>query len=171
MKKTCQSLSLCVVAMLLTGTTIAQAEKSKSTAAFEQLSSLVGEWKGVQDGIDITLTYTLTAEGSTLMEEFRPATGGVMMTMFSVDGDHLVATHYCSAGNQPQMVTETIAEPQNKTLVFSLVRVTGMKTPEDWHNTGLEVLLEDNDHLTQKWTYLYKGKTGTAIFHFTRKHA
>jgi hypothetical protein len=44
-----------------------------------------------------------------------------------------------------------------------------MKTPEDWHNTGLEVLLEDTDHLAQKWTYLYKGKTGTTIFHFTRK--
>jgi len=155
---------------VLIGTTIAQAEKSKSTAAFEQLSSLVGVWKGVQDGIDITLTYTLTADGSTLMEEFRPAKGAVMMTMFSVDGDHLVATHYCSAGNQPQMVTETIAELQNKVLVFSLVRVTGMKTPEDWHNTGLEILLED-DHLTQKWTYLYKGKTGTTIFHFTRKQA
>jgi hypothetical protein len=24
--------------------------------------------------------------------------------------------------------------------VFSLVRVTGMATPEDWHNTGLEVM-------------------------------
>ncbi len=93
------------------------------------------------------------------------------MTMFSVDGDHLIATHYCAAGNQPQMLTETITEPQNKSLVFSLVRVTGMKTPEDWHNTGLEVLLEDKDHLAQKWTYLYKGKTGTTNFHFTRKQA
>ncbi len=169
MKRTCQSLGLCVAAILLIGTTIAQAEKSKSTAAFEQLSSLVGEWKGGQDGIDITLTYTLTADGSILMEEFRPAKGGVMMTMFSMDGDHLMATHYCSAGNQPQMVTETIEEPQKKALVFSLIRVTGMTTPEDWHNTGLEIMLEDKDHLTQKWTYLYKGKTGTTIFHFTRK--
>jgi hypothetical protein len=171
MKRICQSLSLCVLAIVLMGATIAHAEKSNSTTAFEQLSSLVGEWNGVQDGIDITLTYTLTADGSTLMEEFRPAKGPVMITMFSVDGDHLIATHYCSAGNQPQMVTETIAEPQNKTLVFSLVRVTGMTTPEDWHNTGLEVQLEDNDHLTQKWTYLYKGKAGTTIFHFTRKQA
>jgi hypothetical protein len=171
MKRACHSLSLCIVAIVLIGTAIAQTEKSNSTVAFEQLSSLVGEWKGVQDGIDITLIYTLTADGSTLMEEFRPVKGPVMMTMFTVDGDHLIATHYCSAGNQPQMVTETISEPQNKALVFSLVRVTGMKTPEDWHNTGLEVLLEDNDHLTQKWTYLYKGKTGTTIFHFTRKQA
>jgi len=23
--------------------------------------------------------------------------------------------------------------------------------------------------MTQRWTYLYKGKTGTTIFHYTRK--
>ncbi len=157
--------------MLLVGTAVSQAEETKSTAAFKRLSSLVGQWKGVQDGIDITLTYTLTADGSALMEEFRPAKGGVMITMFSVDGDHLIATHYCSAGNQPQMATEAIVEPQPKALVFSLVRVTGMKTSDDWHNTGLEVVLDDNDHLTQNWTYLYKGKTGATTFHFTRKQA
>ncbi len=169
MKTTRQSVSLCIAAIALIGPTTTQAQQSNSTAAFEQLSSLVGEWEGAQDGIDITVTYTLTADGSTLMEEFRPAKGGVMMTMFSVDGDHMIATHYCAAGNQPQMTTGTITEPQNRVLVFSLVRVTGMKTPEDWHNTGVEVLLEDKDHLAQKWTYLYKGKTGVTNFHFTRK--
>ncbi len=153
------------------GMTTPQAEKSKSTAAFEQLSSLVGEWKGVQDGIEIKLTYTLTADGSALMEEFRPDKGPAMISMFSVDGDHLIATHYCSAGNQPQMITKAIREPPDKPLVFSLLRVTGLRTPEDWHNTGLEILLDDKDHLTQKWTYLYKGKPGTNTFHFTRKPA
>jgi hypothetical protein len=161
---------LCVAAILWMATTIAHAEDSKSQSAFQQLSTLVGEWKGVQDGVDITLTYSLTAAGSALMEEFRPTTGGVMITMFTVDGDHLIATHYCPAGNQPHMVTAAITDPHDKTLVFSLDHVTGMKTPDDWHNTGVEVLLEDKDHLTQKWTYMYKGKAGTTIFHFTRKH-
>ena len=170
MNRICRSLNLCVVLIvLLMGTTIAHADKSNSAAAFEHLSSLVGEWKGIQDGIDITLTYTLTADGSTLMEEFRPAKGPVMITMFTVDGDHMIATHYCAAGNQPQMVTETISELQNQTLVFSLLRVTGMTTPEDFHNTGLEVQLEDQNHFSQKWTYQYKGETGTNILHFTRK--
>lgn len=171
MKRMHQYMVVWVVVMLLLGTGVSQAEKSKSTAAFERLSSLVGKWQGVQEGIDITLTYTLTADGSTLMEEFRPAKGPVMMTMFSVDGDHLIATHYCSAGNQPQMATAAIVEPQRKVLVFSLVRVTGMKTTDDWHNTGLEVVLDDKDHLTQNWTYLYKRKTGMTTFHFTRKQA
>jgi len=145
-----------------------QASGPHSAAAFQQLAALVGEWKGVQGGTEIKVTYTLTANGSALMEEFRPVNNPVMITMFTVDGDHLLATHYCSAGNQPQMTTQAITQPSWKSLAFSLVRVTGMATPEDWHNTGLAVTLEDKQHLTQEWSYEYKGKRGTTVFHFTR---
>jgi hypothetical protein len=66
------------------------------------------------------------------------------------------------------MVTTTITEPLAKSLTFSLSHVTGMKTPGDWHNTGLTVTLEDTQHLTQVWTYEYNGKKGTNTFRFTR---
>ncbi len=102
------------------------------------------------------------------MEEFRPKNGPMMVTLFSVDGDHLIATHYCSARNQPQMATAAITEPQAKSLAFSLIRVTGLKSPDDWHNTGLVVTLDDSDHFTQEWTYRQKSSTGKNVFHFTR---
>ena len=87
--------------------------------------------------------------------------------MFTLDGDHLIATHYCSARNQPQMETPAITDVQ-KPLTFSLVGVTGLKSPDDFHNTGLKMIQEDNDHLTQEWLYQLKGKIGKNIFHFTR---
>lgn len=37
----------------------------------------------------------------------------------------------CGVGNQPQMITNPIQEPKSNPLVFSLLRVTGMKTPGD----------------------------------------
>jgi hypothetical protein len=141
---------------------------SESEAAFKQLASLVGEWQAIQDGVPIKETYTVTANGTALMSETKPANSPAMITMFTVDGDHLIATHYCVAGNQPQMVTGVPGDLENG-VTFSLERVTGMKTPDDWHNTGLTVTLDDKDHMTQRWTYLYKGKTGTAIFHYARK--
>ena len=143
------------------------ADKIKSEEAFDRLASLKGEWKGEINGVNTTLIYTLTANGSALMEKCRPGKGPEMITMFTVDGDHLIATHYCSAKNQPQMATSTITDAQ-KPLAFSLVRVTGLKSADDWHNTGLTVILEDNDQLTQEWSYQLKGKTGKNIFHFTR---
>ena len=171
MNKNLQPLTLIVVLILLAtiGTSAARAvERSGSMDAFQQLVTLVGEWKGEKSGTEIKLIYTLTADGSALMEEFRPDKGPAMITMFTVDGDHLLATHYCSAGNQPNMATAPITDPQTKRIVFSLVRVTGLKTPDDWHNTGLTVILEDRNHLTQEWTYLYKGETGKTVFHFAR---
>jgi hypothetical protein len=159
------------VLVMLTGLSnkvIAQPQSS-SAAAFKQLASLAGEWEGLQDTVPIKVTYTLTADGSALMMQEHPGNSPVMITMFTVDGDRLIATHYCSTGNQPQMVTNALGDLNKEGVTFSLVRVTGMKTPDDWHNTGLTVTQDDSDHLTQRWTYLYKGKTGTAAFHYARR--
>jgi hypothetical protein len=154
-------------ALIIVSTTLFAADKTKSEEAFDRLASLRGEWTGQNDGVKATLIYTLTANGSALMEQCRPEKGPEMITMFTVDGDHLIATHYCSARNQPQMATPAITGAQ-KPLAFSLVRVTGLKSTDAWHNTGLTVIQQDNDHLTQEWTYESKGKTGKNIFHFTR---
>jgi hypothetical protein len=156
-----------VGASVLPGQTRPQ-ERTKSKAAFEQLSSLVGNWDAVQDGVPVEETYTLTANGTALMAETKPANSPAMITMFTVDGDHMIATHYCVTGNQPYMVARVPGDLE-KGMTFSLKRVTGMKTPADWHNTGLTVTLDDKDHMTQRWTYLYKGKAGTTVFHYTRR--
>ncbi|HEV2297891.1 MAG TPA: hypothetical protein VGR72_05185 [Candidatus Acidoferrales bacterium] len=170
-KRTYLLMGVCLAAILLLGTNAHAQESKDADAAFARLSSLVGEWTGVEFGQDVIVTYRLIGNGSTLMEETRLAKGPdtqTMMTMFSVDGDHLIATHYCDAQNQPQMATKTITDPSMKSLVFSFVRVTGMKAPGDYHNTGVEVILEDKDHQTQKWASLTDGKTGTNVFHLKR---
>jgi hypothetical protein len=168
MKRMWNSLFRSVALMPLVVSTVAvAADKTKSEQAFDRLTSLQGEWEGEQRGIKIKVNYTLTANGSALMEQFRPESGPVMITMFTVDGDHLIATHYCSVKNQPQMVTPAITDVQ-KPLVFTLDRITGLKSPDDWHNTGLTVIQEDKDHLVQEWTYESKGKTGKTFFHYKR---
>src|SRR5437870_1814383 len=77
------------------------ADKTKSEEAFDRLTSLKGEWKGEQKGVKISVIYTLTAHGSALTEEILPDSGPVMITTFTVDVDRLIATHSCSAKNQP----------------------------------------------------------------------
>jgi len=160
-----RSVSYFVVLLGASGALAAQ--QPSSTAAFERLTSLVGQWKGSFGGTEITLTYNVTANGSALMEVSK--SDQVMITMFTVDGDRLIATHYCSARNQPQMQTAPLSGAPTSQLAFALERVTGMRTPDDWHNTGLVMILEDKDHLTQEWTYQMKGQTGKNVFHFTRE--
>jgi len=169
MSMTLRRVMIGMVAVLTIGASARGEESSKPRLAFERLvASLTGQWKGVADGTEFEVAYTVTANGSVLMEEFRPKDGPTMMTMFSVDGDRLLATHYCAAKNQPQMATEPIADPQARSVGFSLLRVTGLTSPGAWHNTGLVLTIEDQDHVTQEWTYLSDGKSGKNSFHLTR---
>ena len=54
-------------------------------------------------------------------------------------------TNHSEREHQPQMVTGTIGDLEKQGVTFSLVRVTGMKTPDAWHNTGLTVTQDDKD--------------------------
>ena len=80
--------SVSIIAVVLAASAPA-ADKTNSEEAFDRLASLQGEWQGIADGVNTTLIYTLTANGSTLMEQCRPEKGHEMITMFTVDGDHL----------------------------------------------------------------------------------
>src|SRR5439155_27176041 len=131
MKRTAVS-GLVGMALFVAASAAFAADKTRSAEAFDRLSSLKGEWKGEIKCIDTTLIYTVTANSCALMEQCRPGQGPKMITMFTVDGDHLIATHYCSAKNQSQMATPSITDAQRR-LAFSVVRVTGRKSPDVWH--------------------------------------
>ncbi|HWZ96784.1 MAG TPA: hypothetical protein VN025_03415 [Candidatus Dormibacteraeota bacterium] len=143
-------------------------EKAKSAAAFERLISLVGEWEGTNSSGQVKATYTLVSGGTALMERLQSGNEPEMLTLYTLDGDHLNVTHYCSSGNQPQMKTAAITE-LNGSLTFKMFQVTGMKSPDEAHMTGLVVTMPDRDHFTQQWTYLERGKTQSDLFKFTRK--
>jgi hypothetical protein len=160
---------LLTLAVLISATSRMSAnEKTTGVLAFDQLKTLVGEWEGKNEGGPVKITYTLVSGGTALMERMQPATEAEMITMYSADGDKIVVTHYCSEGNQPSMKTETLKATANK-YSFSLVSVSGLKSPDAGHMTGLVLTLLDKDHLKQEWTYTDKGKTSTNSFEFRRK--
>src|SRR5207247_2178555 len=60
-----------------------------------------------------------------------------------------------------------IADGVNTTLIDTLT-ANGLTATEDLPTTGLTLIDEDHDRLTQEWAYQHKGKTGKNIFRFTR---
>lgn len=147
----------------------ARANNSGAEAsAFDQLKTLVGEWEGTSREGPVKITYTLVSNSSALMERMQRGGEPEMITMYSADGDHILVTHYCSAGNQPQMKSETM-KPKAQKYSFSLVRVSGLKTEAEGHMIGLVLTILDKDHLTQEWKYQEKGKTGVDLFEYKRK--
>jgi hypothetical protein len=169
----CRRLSLIPV-LLLTAAYCLPAQTmspSPSNASFEQLKSLAGNWQGKdQHGNVVHLTFELVSGGSVVMERHDSGNGAEMISMYSAEGNHILLTHYCSAGNQPTLESQVIPGGGNKHLDFSFVRASGLKTPEDGHMVGLSITFEDKDHLTQIWNYSDHGKKDTDLFTFTRTH-
>src|SRR5437762_9905974 len=104
--------SVSMMALVLAADPLA-ADKTTSEEAFDRLATLKGEWRGEQEGVKINLIYTLPANASALWEEFRPASGPVMIRRSTCDGDHLIATHYSSPKKQPQTITPATSDVQN----------------------------------------------------------
>ena len=152
---------------LVLGATLAAQDShpaSRSTPAFDQLKSLAGEWQGKDN---MKVIYSVVSNGSVVMEHLAPATKYEMVTMYSLDGDRIVVTHYCAAGNQPTMQTAPSPAANGK-YDFSFVRVSGTKTPDEGRMSALTLTIADKDHITQAWTYDDHGKTMVDTFTYTR---
>ena len=72
--------------------------------SFDLLKGMEGNWSGKSiQGHPTQVTFRLIAGGSALMSEIHGHGPENMVTMFHMDGDRLLMTHYCGAGNQPRM--------------------------------------------------------------------
>lgn len=162
--------SILLCGVLFGATLCAQLPASPAAnPAFEQLKSLAGTWEGKNgQGLAATLTYEIVSNGSAIMERLLPAHEAEMITLYSADGGRLVATHYCSMGNQPTLQTVPLAAAIGK-YEFHFVRVAGTKSREEGHMTDLTLSMPDKDHLTQVWTFEDHGKSNVETFLWTRK--
>lgn len=144
-------------------------DHGKPSPALEQLKSLAGDWEGVtSENKPVKVHYTVVSNGSALMERLEPMVEVEMITMYTADGDHLVVTHYCSAGNQPTLQTDAVTGAPGK-YDFHFTRLSGAKSPDEGHMVNLSVTMPDKDHLTQVWTFQDHGHSHSETFHFTRK--
>jgi hypothetical protein len=139
-------------------------------AGWEKLKALVGTWEGTETGHahDVTVTYRLVSNGSTLMESMDvPGHSETMITMYAPDSPNgrIVATHYCAAGNQPRMASKEI---QDGTLNFQFLDATNAQ-PDGELMRSLQVKFQDADHFQQVWTSRAKGKDNTATFSWARR--
>ncbi len=142
------------------------ADLSAAEAGFEKVKSLAGDWQGKDpEGKPVTLTYKVISGGSAVMEEMSH---GSMVTMYHLDGGHLMLTHYCEAKNQPRMRTTGLTA-DGKTLDFAFLDATNLTRPTDPHMVALTLTFKDPDHINQKWTYTEGGKDQPETFEFTRQ--
>ena len=141
-----------LIALLCTGFALAESDGQKS---FGLLSGMEGKWVGKgSSGQPIEVTFRMTAGGSALMSEIHGHGPENMVTMFHMDGDRLIMTHYCGAGNQPRM---KVVSADAKSVSFEFFDGTNIG-PGAGHMQYVTFTQPDPNHHTEDWVFLDHGK-------------
>jgi hypothetical protein len=143
-----------VVLMSLSTVAFAQSDAQKS---FDELKTLAGSWEGTFDGKPMQVSLRVTSMGNALMHEMRIAgRADDPITMLYVDGDRLLLTHYCDAGNRPRMAASM--SPDGKTVDFHFVDVANFNDKQGGYMQHAMFTTLDANHHTEDWTFLAQGK-------------
>jgi hypothetical protein len=138
-------------------TAIHGADPVNARTAFAQLQTLVGEWEGkTEAGRSLKVSYRLTANNTVLVETWTLGPTRESLTLYHMDNESLIATHYCPVGNQPRL---RFKEGGIASLfVFEFVSATNLPKPEVAHQHRFEVELLDARSFARSETYLENGK-------------
>ncbi|HEY2390193.1 MAG TPA: hypothetical protein VGK22_03390 [Candidatus Angelobacter sp.] len=143
--------------------------KSEAQKSFDQLKALAGTWhakvttdppmKSMGDGAVADVSLRVTSRGNALVHEMGetgkddPMKYDHPVTMFYLDGDRLLLTHYCDAGNRPRMAARV--SPDGKTVEFDFLDVAGNTQYGNMYHALFTFI--DADHHTEDWTFKVKG--------------
>jgi len=131
----------------------AQATDSGAKKAFEKMKTLSGSWQGTIMNIPINFTIRAVSSGTAILHEGDTSAAGPPkheITMFYVEADRLLATHYCDAGNRAHW--EGKMSPDGKTIEFSFLDVAG--STRGGYLKDMALTLTDADHHIVAFTFV-----------------
>jgi len=168
-------LMLPIVLLSLSPLAFAQTQSQKQTQpqseaqkAFTMLKTLAGNWQGKPTVVPplpghsdlpdlMQVSLRVTSRGNALMHEMtgkdKPGAANTdtddPITMLYLDGDRLLLTHFCDAGNRPRMVGKL--SPDGKTVEFDFLDISGKMLTHHMQHAVFTVI--DADHHTEDWTF------------------
>jgi len=127
--------------------------------AFERVKALTGTWMGKSTkGWEERIYYDSIAGGSVVVgHSFDAHPNEEMYTMYHMDGDRLMLTHYCMAKNQPRLVATDIAEDCSR-ITFTFLDGTNMTSRNTGHMDSCVLTFKDDSTFTCRWTWYRDGK-------------
>jgi len=142
--------------------------QSDAKKAFEKLKTLAGSWEGSVMGKTVQVTIRVTAVGSAIMHDASGQSGGPgnhEITMMYLEGDRLLMTHYCDAGNRQRL--EGKLTPDGKTVEFSLIDVAG-GTQRGFAKRIVFTMIDESHHVVELTFSMPDGKPVEARGEFQR---
>lgn len=142
----------------LAGTAARAAGNNANAAeAFAKIKTLAGNWEGTGSRGKVTTSYEVISNGSAVVEHIRVPGEDEMLTVYHLDGNRLVLTHYCTAGNQPRMQAEPY-DPAGNELVFNFTGAGNLRDANAGHMHAAALKFSGADDFSAKWTFQENGK-------------
>lgn len=160
-----------VVLLLVCNVAFAQTDAQKT---FDKLKTITGSWEGTVttipptsevDGKHMQVTFRVTSMGNAILHEMKmEGRQDDPITMLYLDGDRLMLTHYCDAGNRPRMTGKLTGD--GKTVDFEFLDVAGSTDYGHMHHAVFTVI--DANHHSEEWTFMVGDKPVHARFDLQR---
>ena len=131
--------------------------ETKAAAAFNKLKTLAGTWEATSERGKVTSSYEVISNGNALAERINVPGEGEMLTVYHLDGNRLVLTHYCTAGNQPHMQAEAY-DPASNQIQFDFAGGGNLANPNAGHMHNVAFKFASADQFTANWTFQVNGK-------------
>jgi hypothetical protein len=135
-----------------------------AASAMAFLTSRAGDWEsasgehehGGPAGPRSIVSVRTKAAGSAVVQTYAAGTPGEMETIFHMDGDKLLLTHYCVLQNAPILRFEKSNKPGELKFVFE--GGTNFDPNVDAHLHETTIQIKDKDTVEQTSTVYSKGK-------------
>lgn len=134
---------------LATALSLSATAQSNSQKSFDKMKTLAGSWQGRvstipgdpdMEGTLTRVTLRVTSRGNAMVHEMKqagtpddPTKYDDPITMMYLDGDRLLLTHYCDAGNRPRMSGKIT--PDGKAVEFDFLDVSGSTEHGHMHHS------------------------------------
>ena len=151
-------LVLAVVVLSISAVAFAQSDAQKS---LDTLKTLAGSWEATFEGKPMQATLRVTSMGNAIVHEMKGEGPDDPITMFYVEGDRLLLTHYCDAGNRPRMAARTT--PDGKTIEFDFLDVANYNKSQAGHMQHAVFTIIDANHHIEDWTFMLEGKPAMTV--------
>jgi hypothetical protein len=158
------------IAMKMTHNALPTAPEAQKI--FDKMKSLEGSWLGSltttpqAPGMEKALAQIVlrvTSKGHAVLHEIT-VTGipDDPITMFYLEGDQLLLTHYCDAGNRPRMRGKI--SDDGSIIEFDFIDLAGGERKGHMSHVTFKII--DADHHTEDWTLMLVGVDRPVQAHF-----
>jgi len=158
------AVTLCTLA----GSAVA-APPGQAHAAFERLAKLDGNWKSQGKDDVVFITWRVIANGAAVLETVSNAdhTKVTSVTVYAVEGDELVASHFGSEVLHPRLGLKTHDAGR---LRFEVLPADAPKDAKAAHVSAVLLVVKGDDVVTLEWTTSAGGKSVRRALELKREY-